>query len=108
MIIGAICKYGTGDRELPPIMDALIFTETEAIQRGALGADGIYENAKNRPRYTLRFPYPTNGELIRAGEYIMVSCPELGLVNQALYILGVTKRKGVWIEMTGESYIGVD
>jgi hypothetical protein len=101
------CKYRNGDRELSTINDALIMTEAEAIQRGFLGEDGVYENSKTRPTFFLRFPRPSDGHLIRAGTYMRFSCPELGLINQTLYILTVRKGEDHYIEMTGEYYIEI-
>jgi hypothetical protein len=80
------CKRGDGLRPLDPIVDALIIAEVDAINRGRTE---INKASKIVDTYTLQIPYPSDGYLLDVGSHIKLTCPEIGLINQVLYISAV-------------------
>ncbi len=81
------CKRGDGLRPLDAIVDSLIFTEAEAINRGRAEINKAWKIVDT---YTVQMPYPTNGYLLDVGSHVKLTCPEVGLINQVLYIAGVS------------------
>ncbi len=69
------------------IVDSLIFTEAEAINRGRAEINKAWKIVDT---YTVQMPYPTNGYLLDVGSHVKLTCPEVGLINQVLYIAGVS------------------
>jgi hypothetical protein len=81
-------KQGSdGSRPMDAIVDALIITEADAINRGRSELNKAW---KIIDTYTVSMPYPTNGYLLEVGKHIKMTCPEVGLINQVLYIAGVS------------------
>lgn len=81
------CNRGDGLRPLDAVVDALIITETDAINRGRTE---INKASKIIDTYTVSMPYPSDGYLLEVGKHIKLTCPEIGLINQVLYIAGVS------------------
>ena len=103
-MISVSCHYGDGTRTLDAVTDSLIITEADAINRGYAELNKTW---KIIDTYTVSMPYPTNGYLLEVGKYIKVTCPEVGLINQVLYIQGVSlsgNNKGTVITLTLEKY----
>jgi hypothetical protein len=81
------CNRGDGLRPLDAVVDSLVITETDAINRGYAE---LNKSWKIVDTYTVSMPYPTNGYLLEVGSYIKLTCPEVGLINHVLYIAGVS------------------
>lgn len=81
------CNRGDGLRPMDAIVDSLIFTEAEAINRGRAEINKAWKIVDT---YTVQMPYPTNGYLLDVGSHVKLTCPEVGLINQVLYIAGVS------------------
>src|SRR4030042_161222 len=103
-MISVSCHYGDGTRPLDAVTDSLIITEADAINRGYAELNKAW---KIIDTYTVSMPYPTNGYLLEVGKHIKVTCAEVGLINQVLYIQGVSlsgNDKGTKITLTLEKY----
>jgi len=103
-MISVSCHYGDGTRPLDAVTDSLIITESDAINRGYAELNKTWKIIDS---YTVSMPYPTNGYLLEPGKHIKVTCPEVGLINQVLYIQGVSlsgNDKGTKITLTLEKY----
>jgi len=104
MAITIQANYGSGDRPLDAVVDSLIITEADAINRGYAELNRAWKIVDS---YTLSMPYPTNGYLLEVGKHIKLTCPEIGLINQILYIAGVSQsgnNMGTKITLTLERY----
>lgn len=98
------CTYGDGSRPLDAVIDSLIFTEADAINRGYAELNRAW---KITDTYTVTMPYPNNGYLLEVGKHVKLTVPEVGLVNQVLYIAGVSTSgndKGTAITLRLEKY----
>jgi hypothetical protein len=103
-MISVSCHYGDGTRPLDAVTDSLIITEADAVNRGYAELNKAW---KIIDTYTVSMPYPTNGYLLEVGKHIKVTCAEIGLINQVLYIQGVSlsgNDKGTKITLTLEKY----
>lgn len=103
-MISVSCHYGDGTRPLDAVTDSLIITEADAVNRGYAEINKAWKIVDS---YTVSMPYPTNGYLLEVGKHIKVTCPEVGLINQVLYIQGVSlsgNDKGTKITLTLEKY----
>lgn len=103
-MISVSCHYGDGTRPLDSITDSLIITEADGINRGYAELNKAWKIIDS---YTVSMPYPTNGYLLEVGKHIKVTCAEVGLINQVLYIQGVSisgNNKGTMISLTLETY----
>jgi prophage tail gpP-like protein len=104
MAITVNCDYGDGSRPLDAVVDSLIITEADAINRGYAELNKAW---KIIDTYTVAMPYPDDGYLLEVGSHVKLTCPEVGLVNQVLYIAGVSisgKNTGTTINLTLEKY----
>jgi hypothetical protein len=55
----------------------------------------------------VQMPYPNNGHLLDVGKHVKLTIPEIGLVNQVLYIAGLSmsgSNKGTNLTMKLERY----
>lgn len=98
------CTYGDGSRPLDAVVDSLIFTEADAINRGY---SELNRSWKIVDTYTVSMPYPDDGYLLEVGKHVKLTVPEVGLVNQVLYIAGVSlsgNDKGTTIRLALERY----
>jgi len=103
-MISVTCHYGDGARPLDAVTDSLIMTEAEAINRGYAELNKAWKIVNS---YTVTMPYPTNGYLLDVGKHVRITCSEVGLVNQVLYIAGVKlsgNDRGTTITLTLEQY----
>jgi len=85
-------------------VNSLIITEADCINRGYAELNKAWKIVDS---YTLSMPYPTNGYLLEVGKHIKLTCPEIGLINQILYIAGVSisgNNFGTKITLTLERY----
>jgi hypothetical protein len=87
MAITIKCEYGDGSRPLDAVVDALIFTEADCINRGYAE---LNKSWKIIDTFTVSMPYPKDGYLLDVGKNIKMTCSEIGLINQVLYIAGVS------------------
>ena len=104
MAITITANYGDGARPLTSVVDSLIITEADCINRGYAELNKAWKiiNA-----YSVSMPYPNSGYLIEVGKYVNMTVPEVGLVNQTLYIAGVTQNgtnRGTTLSLKLESY----
>jgi hypothetical protein len=104
MAITIQCHYGSGDRPLDAVTDSLIITEADAINRGYAE---LNKSWKITDTYTVEMPYPDGGHVLEVGKYIKLTCPEVGMINEILYIAGISlsgKSTGTTITLTLEAY----
>ena len=104
MAITVQCNYGAGDRPLPAVVSSLITTEVEAINRGYAELNKAWKIIHT---YEITIPYPENGHLLSVGEHVKVTCTEVGLIDEILYIAGISyqgKNTGTLIRLTLERY----
>ena len=104
MAITVKCHYGSGDRPLPAVVSSLITTETDAISRGYAELNRAWKIVDT---YTITIVLSENGHFPEVGEYIKITCPEAGLVNQVLYTAGVEYQgtnTGTKVRLTLERY----
>jgi hypothetical protein len=87
--ISVECHYGSGDRPLEAVVDSLIITKADAINRGYAELNKAWKIVDT---YTVNMPYPDSGYLLEVGKHVKLTCPEIGLINQVLYIQGVSCR----------------
>lgn len=80
------CNYGDGSRILSPVVDSLIITEADAVNRGYAE---LNKSWKIVDTYTVTMAYPADGYLLDVGKYVILTCPEVGLIGQVLYIAGI-------------------
>ncbi len=102
--ISVECHYGSGNRPLEAVVDSLIITEADAINRGYAELNRAWKIVDT---YTVTMPYPNGGRLLEVGTHVKLTCPEIGLVNQILYIKGVGQRgtnTGTALTLTLERY----
>jgi hypothetical protein len=104
MAITIQCHYGSGDRPLEAVVDSLIFTEADAINRGYAELNKAWKIVNS---YTVDMPYPDGGNALEVGRHVKVTCPEVGLVNEILYVAGISlsgKDTGAFVQLTLERY----
>ncbi len=104
MAITVQCNYGDGSRPLTAVVNSLIMTEAEAINRGRVE---LNEAWKIVGTYTVMMPYPNNGYLLDVGKHVKLTVPEIGLINQVLYIAGISlngSNKGTNVRLALERY----
>jgi hypothetical protein len=87
--ISVECHYGSGDRPLDAVVDSLIITEADAINRGYAELNRAW---KIVDVYTVNMPYPNGGHVMEVGKYVKLTIPEMGLINRIMYIQGVSQR----------------
>lgn len=104
MSIHVICKYGSGDRPMEAISDSLIITEGEARERGYAELNLRW---KVKSVYDFTIPFPEGGQILRPGLFVRVTCPELNLLAEDLYIAKITltgDKSGVMMRLVCEKY----
>jgi len=104
MSVYVVCKYGTGDRPMEAISDRLIITEGEARERGYAELNLRW---KVKSIYDFTIPFPDGGHVLRPGLFVRVTCPDLGLLAEDLYIAKITisgDKNGVMMRLVCESY----
>ena len=104
MSIHVVCQYGSGDRPIEAVSDNLIITEGEARKRGYTELNIRW---KVKSIYDFTIPFPKGGHILRPGLFVRVTCPELGLLAEDLYVAKLTLAGdiyGVVMRLVCEKY----